>query len=669
MQDRSRKAGWLGATAATSTLALAAAAQAATFAVNDTTDAIDASPGDGVCATRFESCTLRAAVMEANALPGHDRIEMAPGVYHLTLSDPSDGGEHAGDLDLHESVDLVGGAVNQVIVDADEQSRVFEIHEGVELVSMEGFTIQDGNAYAEPEHAEGPLHDAEGGGILAWAEELRLDGMLVTRNAAFDGGGINHFKRLEVRHSRIHQNTAHDGGGISTRGPESDLLFSESVLWGNQAVHVGEYGAPRGGGLFSFNGNVRIERSSVVYNTSAADGGGLYLDETGGEYSLENVTISHNQVGRSGGGLYGWPTFQAHHVTITENHAQKAGGGLYQFGFNHGDFGQHAYFTASILSGNTAAQAPDCAGDVASEGYNLFDVESKCAVSTTATDLPRGLDPELGALQFQHTHFHPILWTSPALDAAGLDCPAVDQRGAARPHGLGCDVGAYESEKDPDAPIAFDDDYDFNLPILGPVTILPPGVLANDVDPNGATLTAAFVGMDPTQGAVTLEPNGGFTLVAGSFVQATKTFTYRASNGALESNVATVSVTSGHPREPEVLFEVPELPWLDPGPYHLECLGLWADGTFAAQTFGAGEWAPTSVARDGGKASSRGRSAAQPFEAALTTPDGRRALLSGSWDESGIVATVTMADGSRFAIEGTANAECNAVAGPREARR
>ena len=56
--------------------------QAASFSVNSTADAVDVTPGDGVCETvTFGECTLRAAVMEANALAGHDSITLPAGVY------------------------------------------------------------------------------------------------------------------------------------------------------------------------------------------------------------------------------------------------------------------------------------------------------------------------------------------------------------------------------------------------------------------------------------------------------------------------------------------------------------------------------------------------------------------------------------------------------------
>ena len=41
----------------------------ATFTVNSTADAVDATLGDGICATATGICTLRAAVQEANAAP------------------------------------------------------------------------------------------------------------------------------------------------------------------------------------------------------------------------------------------------------------------------------------------------------------------------------------------------------------------------------------------------------------------------------------------------------------------------------------------------------------------------------------------------------------------------------------------------------------------------
>jgi CSLREA domain-containing protein len=51
---------------------LSALADAAVFTVNSNSDLSDSKPGDGVCHTgaAVPTCTLRAAIQEANALAG-----------------------------------------------------------------------------------------------------------------------------------------------------------------------------------------------------------------------------------------------------------------------------------------------------------------------------------------------------------------------------------------------------------------------------------------------------------------------------------------------------------------------------------------------------------------------------------------------------------------------
>ena len=69
-----------------SQLAIAGAAAAPrTFQVNSTVDARDRLPGDGLCATTAQACTLRAAVQEANTHPGADTIRVPDGTFELAL--------------------------------------------------------------------------------------------------------------------------------------------------------------------------------------------------------------------------------------------------------------------------------------------------------------------------------------------------------------------------------------------------------------------------------------------------------------------------------------------------------------------------------------------------------------------------------------------------------
>src|SRR5262245_30316248 len=73
---------------------------ATSFLVDDTADVGDASRGDGTCATRAGTCTLRAAVQEANALTGPDTITLPAGVYRLTTPGIGEQAAGTGDLDV-----------------------------------------------------------------------------------------------------------------------------------------------------------------------------------------------------------------------------------------------------------------------------------------------------------------------------------------------------------------------------------------------------------------------------------------------------------------------------------------------------------------------------------------------------------------------------------------
>jgi len=69
-----------------------------------------------------------------------------------------------------------------------------------------------------------------------------------------------------------------------------------------------------------------------------------------------------------------------------------------------------------------------------------------------------------------------------------------------------------------------------------------PGVLANDSDPEGATLTAQLVS-GTSHGTLTLNSNGSFAYTPLANYVGSDSFTYRASDGTTNSNIATVTVT------------------------------------------------------------------------------------------------------------------------------
>ena len=67
------------------------------------------------------------------------------------------------------------------------------------------------------------------------------------------------------------------------------------------------------------------------------------------------------------------------------------------------------------------------------------------------------------------------------------------------------------------------------------------GVLGNDTDPDGDTLTAELVSQ-PAHGSLTLNGDGSFSYTPAPDYNGTDSFTYRASDASLESDVATVAI-------------------------------------------------------------------------------------------------------------------------------
>src|SRR5213075_444116 len=91
-----------------------------------------------------------------------------------------------------------------------------------------------------------------------------------------------------------------------------------------------------------------------------------------------------------------------------------------------------------------------------------------------------------------------------------------------------------------DAPVAVDDSY--TTPEDTQLTVIPAGVLANDSDVDGDTLSAILVSQ-PAHGVVTLNTNGGFSYLPATNYLGSDSFTYQAHDGTADSGIATVSIT------------------------------------------------------------------------------------------------------------------------------
>ena len=90
------------------------------------------------------------------------------------------------------------------------------------------------------------------------------------------------------------------------------------------------------------------------------------------------------------------------------------------------------------------------------------------------------------------------------------------------------------------APVAGNDAYTTNEDT--PLTVTAPGVLGNDSDADGNPLTAVLV-IGPSHGSLLLNANGSFTYSPSANYNGSDSFSYKASDGSLPSNLATVSIT------------------------------------------------------------------------------------------------------------------------------
>ena len=83
----------------------------------------------------------------------------------------------------------------------------------------------------------------------------------------------------------------------------------------------------------------------------------------------------------------------------------------------------------------------------------------------------------------------------------------------------------------------------------GTLTVPAPGVLGNDVDPDGDPLTAVLV-TGPAHGTLTFNPDGSFVYTPAANYAGPDSFTYTVSDGDQTSAPATVTLTVNPVNDP-----------------------------------------------------------------------------------------------------------------------
>jgi CSLREA domain-containing protein len=319
-------------------------------------------------------CSLREAVQAANTnasvdacSPGSDvladeiifaDLSGSPDVYTLGITGTDEDSNATGDLDITESVSIIGNGQTETIIQAGTQGplegpngidRVFNIVEGDATFS--GVTIRYGNVVGS------------GGGILAndTSNLMISDSAVIFSTSRVDvdgnlgdGGGIRASEGLvTLTNSTIRNNHAErDGGGMSASvGPvDAELLVNVSVVLTNSNIRDNVAGRD-GGGINTFEGGVRLADSTVSDNKALGNtGGGVKTSD--GLVEVKRSTISGNTAEDDGGGIRTSDGDVAVvNSTISGNRAKDDGGGIRTSDGN-------VTVVNSTISSNTA-QDPD----------------------------------------------------------------------------------------------------------------------------------------------------------------------------------------------------------------------------------------------------------------------------------------------------------------------
>lgn len=400
-------------------------AQAETFVVNSTADLPVAKIGEHVCITRADTCTLRAAVMEANIDGGKNKIVLPAGHYRLTIPPSTEAGfagpsnASSGDLAIEDgTLTIVGAGARHTIVDGNHLDRIFSIG-NTATVTIRDMTLTGGDSTGR-----GTSKEIDMGGAIYNTGTLTLDRVAVVGNHADGGGGIFSVpgSYITINQSLIAHNSAYEAGGIRFDGG-GELI--DSTVTDNRLEP--------------------LPKKSYAHDPKLA------------------ITLA-NELSGYGGGIdfRGGNNLDIVNSTITDNHAIKGGGGLnsaqsYAAATSATSPGITLLLNTIIANNTSSAGGNNCNVEeniIESEGHNLAS-DGSCFL-TAPGDLPNH-NPLLGALAFNGgaTQTEALLTGSPAIGAGATQgCPRHDQRGVTRPGGS-CSIGAYQyvpSRRSPSRP-------------------------------------------------------------------------------------------------------------------------------------------------------------------------------------------------------------------------
>ncbi|OAB60785.1 hypothetical protein AY599_03535 [Leptolyngbya valderiana BDU 20041] len=402
------------------------------FIVNSTADVPDALPGDGLCNpvdALPQTCTLRAAIMEANALGGAHNIALATGVYVLNNLGTGEDQAATGDLDIHAEIVILNGTNNRPLVSGNATDRIFDVHAGGEL-TLNNIDLSGGRAN-ETGTVRGAAVNVRGDARLL-LQQSRVSLNLANQGGAIYSDGLVHILDSELFNNAIVANVLlpefSDGAAIFNRGM---LLIERSTLRDN-------------GRLPGYDGPL----STAEYAIHSRRG-----FVTGPAVLVGNATLFNNTNGVFSDGV---PTLITHSTLVNNN----------QRGLRFlRDLDALGEVQLTVIQSVLYGHASDCndLSDAEAEFDLAFNINASSDEScgfTGFNDFQNIAYPFFGGLG-DHGGPTPTLMprsNGPLVDPVGGSCGTLDedQRSAARPidgNGIGgaiCDIGAVEFDPNGD---------------------------------------------------------------------------------------------------------------------------------------------------------------------------------------------------------------------------
>lgn len=330
---------------ALSSLALFLAQINVAYAANFTVTRFDDPAPNGCLAG---DCSLREAIIDANNLGGADVVLLPAGTYFLSLAGTGEDAAATGDLDILDSLTILGLGAGATI-DAAGLDRAFHIvgGGGSPNVTMSKLTIRGGALSSNGEAGSGGGIYNDAGTLILSYTVVRENDVTPGYNSCGGGGGIfNNGGSVTLSFSSAIDNTSDSfGGGISS--VEGAVILSNASLQGNIAE-------VQGGGLYNIDGTVVITGSAISlnevgtlmqapaitvgYQAGAAncayflgtDGGGIF--SRSGDLIITNTLISGNY-GNAGAHGAGIATrfsnnMSLENVAFLDNSSESSGGAI-----------------------------------------------------------------------------------------------------------------------------------------------------------------------------------------------------------------------------------------------------------------------------------------------------------------------------------------------------